>query len=286
MKQYKEYTFQLERLPEGMMPEDAFDLVADQLAAKGFESFEYDQEGLIGYLPANEDNFPEKGLFALAFPDVQCRYTSRMLPSETHYNAVWEREEAKPVIVANTLYIRAPHHPPCSGMLKEILIAPHDTFGTASHPTTRMMLEMLLEADLQGTKGADVGCGTGILGIAALLQGANDVTFIDTDGRAVANTSENLALNGLHNTTLLHGTLEEAHLADLDFLFANLHRNIIIEELPRYRSTLREGGSLLVSGFWQDQDAENVRTAATRVGFVPFNSRSYEGWSALGFYAH
>ena len=130
MKQYKKYTFQLERLPEGMMPEDAFDLVADQLAAKGFESFEYDQEGLIGYLPANEDNFPEKGLFALAFPDVQCRYTSRMLPSETHYNAVWEREEAKPVIVANTLYIRAPHHPPCSGMLKEILIAPH---GKPSH---------------------------------------------------------------------------------------------------------------------------------------------------------
>ena len=68
MKQYKEYTFQLERLPEGMMPEDAFDLVADQLAAKGFESFEYDQKGLIGYLPANEDNFPRKGCLRFRFP--------------------------------------------------------------------------------------------------------------------------------------------------------------------------------------------------------------------------
>lgn len=284
MKQYKVYRYCIEEAPEGMSEESVYDLVAEQLATMGFDTFIQESGLLMAYISAEICTLPEKGVWEIAFPPLRCAYTSELLP-EGHYNAVWEESEAKPVTVGNQLYIRAPHHAHSPNRnLLEILIAPKDTFGTASHPTTHMMLEMILKSDLRGKRGIDVGCGTGLLGITALLRGAEEMHFIDTDERAIRNTQENLLLNNLPANNLHLGTLSESGLSDRDFLLVNIHRNIILSDLPLYHTTLRHKGILLLSGFFEEEDAATIRQAALEQEFTPLYEMQKEGWAALGFY--
>jgi ribosomal protein L11 methyltransferase len=145
-----------------------------------------------------------------------------------------------------------------------IRMDPGSAFGTGSHPTTRLCLEALeqLAADrggaLTGLQVADLGCGSGVLGLAALRLGASAVAAADTDSLAVTATTANATLNGLdHQVNVALGSAEV--LADLlpegpaDLLLCNILAPVIEALSPAFDQLLAASGVGLLSGLLVDQ---------------------------------
>jgi ribosomal protein L11 methyltransferase len=139
-----------------------------------------------------------------------------------------------------------------------IRMDPGSAFGTGSHPTTRLCLEALEDLDLAGQRVADLGCGSGILGIAALLQGARSVAAADTDSLAVRATRDNAAVSGFQDQlTVELGSVET--LAELlagepaDLLLCNILAPVIEALCPAFASVLAPSGLGLLSGLLVDQ---------------------------------
>ena len=137
---------------------------------------------------------------------------------------------------------------------------PGSAFGTGSHPTTRLCLEALEQQPPADLRVADLGCGSGVLGLASLALGARQVLSVDTDSLAVTATTDNAALNGLSMDELCvrQGSVEvlenllEAQPADL--LLCNILAPVIEALAPRFRAVLRPGGRGLLSGLLVDQE--------------------------------
>ncbi|NDG23138.1 MAG: 50S ribosomal protein L11 methyltransferase [Synechococcaceae bacterium WBB_10_009] len=140
-----------------------------------------------------------------------------------------------------------------------IRMDPGSAFGTGSHPTTRLCLEAIEQLQtLPGARVADLGCGSGILGIAALLQGARSVAAADTDSLAVRATADNAAVSGFSDRLQVAlGSVER--LAELlegrpaDLLLCNILAPVIEALSPAFSSVLAPDGLGLLSGLLVDQ---------------------------------
>jgi ribosomal protein L11 methyltransferase len=165
-----------------------------------------------------------------------------------------------------------------------LALDPGMAFGTGLHPTTRLCLAALEEvADrgaMDGARVLDVGCGSGILAIAAAKLGAASVLGVDTDPIAVEATIANAARNRLAGRIgAREGSLPSGD-ASFDVVLANLIASVLIALAPHLRDELRGGGTLLASGIFVDREAE-VREAFAAAG-LDMTQRSAEGeWVAL-----
>ena len=129
----------------------------------------------------------------------------------------------------------------------KILIDPGMAFGTGAHESTGMCIELLASLDLADTTTLDVGCGSGILGIAALALGAKECTFIDIDPQAVTATASNLALNGL-NGVVMCGDLAEEYKKTADVVLANLTADILLKLRRDLPCVTHAGSYIIMSG--------------------------------------
>ncbi len=134
-----------------------------------------------------------------------------------------------------------------------IRMDPGSAFGTGSHPTTRLCLEALETLDLEGQRVADLGCGSGILGIGALLQGATSVAAADTDSLAVLATRDNAVVSGFQERLQVQlGSVET--LAELlggepaELLLCNILAPVIEALCPAFHTVLAARGVGLLSG--------------------------------------
>lgn len=140
-----------------------------------------------------------------------------------------------------------------------IRMDPGSAFGTGSHPTTRLCLEAIEQLQtLPGARVADLGCGSGILGIAALLQGARSVAAADTDSMAVRATRDNAAVSGFSGQLSVDlGSVERlAELLDgrpADLLLCNILAPVIEALSPAFHTVLAPDGLGLLSGLLVDQ---------------------------------
>ncbi|MEN9239201.1 MAG: 50S ribosomal protein L11 methyltransferase [Thermostichales cyanobacterium SZTDM-1c_bins_54] len=144
--------------------------------------------------------------------------------------------------------------PPVSNRLV-IRMDPGMAFGTGTHPTTQLCLEAL-EMRLDGTQGqvvADVGCGSGVLSLAAVKLGAAKVYAVDTDPLAVEATLENRQLNQMREQIWVkQGSLE--HIPDMvDGLVCNILAETILDMIPAFRLVVKEKGWMILSGILLDQ---------------------------------
>jgi ribosomal protein L11 methyltransferase len=145
---------------------------------------------------------------------------------------------------------------------------PGMAFGTGLHPTTRLCLEALEDRAARGPLGRvlDLGCGSGILSIAAVRLGATRVLGLDIDPIAVEATVANARHNRVGKRVRAREGTIPSHEGPFDVVLANLIAGILVELAPNLASELGPGGTLIASGIFIDREPE-VRTALARAGF-------------------
>ena len=165
-----------------------------------------------------------------------------------------------------------------------IKINPQMSFGTGHHQTTAQMLERLLDDEVHGLEVLDMGCGTGILAILASLRGAKHCVAVDFDEWCVRNTRDNLALNAVGEIEVVHGDagVLESRPEAFDLVIANINRNILLADLPRYVAAMRSGAYIYMSGFYT-ADVAPLRERAEALGLTFVDERSREDWACIKF---
>ncbi len=197
----------------------------------------------------------------------------------------WEREwlkDFRPMRFGRRLWIcPGGQAPPLQAGDPEPLIVwldPGLAFGTGTHPTTALCLEWLDGATLQGRTVLDVGCGSGVLAIAALRLGARSALAVDIDPQALIATRENAARNAVEAQITVRAA--EVGLGPAaDVVLANILAEPLIALAPRLGAATRRGGSLVLSGLLAAQ-AEAVASACGP-WFDMEPPREREGWVGL-----
>lgn len=188
------------------------------------------------------------------------------------------RPQAAPPFVVVPTWLSDPAPDPD---LVALRIDPGRTFGSGSHPTSRLVLGRLGDLTTAGTVVLDVGCGSGILSVAAALLGARSVTAIDVDPEAIPATTANAVANGVGE--LVRATADP--LAEVtrsgarfDLVVANLLAPIVVELAAELRAAVASGGSLVVSGLLADR----WRLATDAIpGAAVVDVTTLDGWAAV-----
>lgn len=158
---------------------------------------------------------------------------------------------------------------------KIMRLDPGMAFGTGSHATTRMCLELM---DVEGKDVIDVGCGSGILGIAAKICGAKSVYMCDIDAQAVAFATKNAELNNVVATIEKADLLEGEQQAD--FIFANITADILMRFSKSLGKHLRENGTIVLSGII-DTRLDEVIQCYESAGYQIVERMAIDDWRAL-----
>jgi ribosomal protein L11 methyltransferase len=166
----------------------------------------------------------------------------------------------------------------------EIALDPGMAFGTGTHPTTQLCLAALEDLVQPGALALDLGCGSGILSIAAAKLGAKSILALDNDPIAVTATAENARQNGVSDKVVAQvGSLENiiSSARRFDIIAVNILARIIIEMCgEKLGQTVRPGGLAIFSGIIEDQ-ADDVETALRQTGLEPYARRKQGDWVAI-----
>lgn len=179
----------------------------------------------------------------------------------------------QPVLVGGRLWVRppwAPEHPHAP----DVVVDPGQAFGTGSHATTRLSLELMLDLEPVGSF-ADLGCGSGVLAIAAAKLGFEPVIALDNEPAALEATRANAAANGVGLSAIERHNLREAPAPASQTVCANLIRPLLL----RVAELLTESPETLIVSGLLDEEADEVAAA-----FAPLRERarrSAQGWSAV-----
>ena len=158
---------------------------------------------------------------------------------------------------------------------------PGMAFGTGTHETTFMCMEQLEKYVTPGCRAIDVGCGSGILGLAAAKLGAADVLAIDLDELAVKVAAENTEKNGLSNVVrVAHGDLLEKREEKADVIVANIIADVICYLCGPVKKHLLEGGTFICSGIIRERE-EDVQRALAAAGYIVCNRLAKGEWVCL-----
>lgn len=164
----------------------------------------------------------------------------------------------------------------------KVLIDPGMAFGTGNHETTNMCIKLAQDFDLEGKSVADVGCGSGILGITALKLGANVCHFIDIDEQAIKATNHNCKLNNvLYRAKIKNGNLLECVNDKMDIVIANITADILIKLKGELSKILKPNGKIIISGIIHSKAEQVLNEYLTSYKLLKIE-RSGE-WQAMSF---
>ena len=258
------------------------DVLAAELGEIGFESFTSDEKGLQGFIPATLYNIAhvEEKLAAFPLEGTTIHYSARPV-KDKDWNEEWEKNYFQPIHIGNECQIRASFHPEKPGFRHNILIDPKMAFGTGNHETTYLMIQAMLASDLKGQEVLDMGCGTAVLAILAYQQGAKRIVAIDIDEWAYNNALENIHLNQAEEIQVLLGGAERiAETGTYDTILANINRNILLHDIHHYAQALKEGGQLIMSGFYEE-DCPMLEAECRQWGLEPIDRASRNKWTRM-----
>jgi ribosomal protein L11 methyltransferase len=240
-----------------------------ELAPRGFE--QVDGDGWVEFAlygaPGELPSFP-RGPAELA--GVRVTVAGTELADD--WAERW-REFHEPVLVGDRLWVRPPWAEPRPGAI-DLVIDPGRAFGTGAHPTSRLSLELLLDIEPRGPL-VDLGCGSGVLAIAAVRLGFGPVVAVDNDPAAVEATLANARANGVELERVERVDLRDEPVPLAPTVTANLVRSLLLALAERVGERPE---TMVVSGLL---DGEEDQAAAA---FAPLRERRrlrMQGWSAL-----
>ena len=255
----------LELAPRGVEERDLGDVV------------EYAVYGAPGELPALPDLRAAAGA---ALVDV----SSEEVADDWHER--W-REFHRPVEIpgpgpgASRLHVRAPWHPPSADPAAiDLVVDPGQAFGTGAHATTRLCLELLLELEPGGAL-VDLGCGSGILGIAAVRLGWDPVTGVDHERESVRATGENAAANGVRLTAVRHDLVHDGPGPSAPTVVANLLGPLLLRMARDGLSGGERPRTLIAGGLLRAEAGDVARALAAGFGLREAQRRHSGEWAAL-----
>ncbi|MBK9284415.1 MAG: 50S ribosomal protein L11 methyltransferase [Sphingobacteriaceae bacterium] len=255
------------------------DILIAVLAEAGFESFENNENGFVGYIP--EELAESLQLSEIAFDDFKFTYSKSKIEKE-NWNEVWEKN-FNPVLIENELLIRAPFHAVNNAVKREIIIMPKMSFGTGHHQTTKLVCAEMLGMDFKDKSVLDMGCGTGILAILARQLGAQSILGIDIDDWSVENAIENCKVNACEEIKIIKGDDQSIPTNQMfDVILANINKNILKRQIKTYQPCLKANGFLLISGFFKTDIPELIQAAEQQK--FKFHKQETDGeWAMLVF---
>src|SRR3954470_336456 len=222
--------------------------------------------GAPGELPSFPEGEAEVG-------GVLVQVSGREVPDD--WAERWKRFH-RAVLIAGKIYVRPPwEEPAVRPGVTEIVIDPGQAFGTGTHPTTALCLELMLGLKERGSF-ADLGCGSGVLAIAAAKLGFEPITAVDAERQAVEATRVNARENAARIDRVERGDLRNAPAPQADVVAANLMRPLLLRVAELWEG--QPPATLIVSGLL-DHEADEVAAA-----FAPLSERkrlSSLGWTAL-----
>lgn len=160
-----------------------------------------------------------------------------------------------------------------------VRLDPGLAFGTGTHPTTLLCLQWLARQEFEGLNVVDYGCGSGILGIAALLRGARHLDAVDIDPQALTATVDNCQRNGIEPSRFSTYLPKQLPSVEADVVFANILAGPLVELAPTLTALTRPGGYLCLAGLLASQ-AEVVKAAYAQ-HFEFEEDQQHEEWVRL-----
>ncbi len=260
--------------------EEMTDLLAAFLADIGFESFVPNENGLVAYI--RKEIFSEDSVRDVItdFPyNTNISFTSAIVEGQD-WNEEWEKNYFKPIVISDRCVVHSSFHKDVPQAEYDIVIDPKMAFGTGHHSTTNLMISYLIDLPLRGRRVYDVGTGTAILAILAAMRGASYVCGIEIDAPAWENARDNISLNNVEVDVILGDASNLPDSPDADLLIANINRNIIINDLKTYSRSLKSGGTMLLSGFYEI-DIPVIMDVASPLGLRLVETRIDKEWTAL-----
>lgn len=276
--QYSKATFKFTKIEPYQQ-----DLLIDELAGIGFDTFEESECGFTAYIAAQSFDAAllADTLQSFEYP-MEYEYALTEI-EEQNWNKEWEMN-FQPLTISDECYVRATFHAAQPQYTYEIVIDPKMSFGTGHHQTTSMMMQYILSADLENQLVLDMGCGTGILAILASKRGAAKVIAIDYDEICYQSVLENSLLNNIGNITAYYGGKEVIPALSYDCILANINRNILLDQIADYASVLKSGGSIYFSGFYEVPDLDMIKEECLKFGIHYNDHKKTNEWVAARFH--
>lgn len=278
MGQYVQVTFTIQS-NNSLELNSAFEIVSAILHEEDFESFEFLDDKLIGYIKeqAWEKESIDQRLSRLPF-SVSLDATPVV---DQNWNTIWE-QQIKPLEIGSEIYIYPSFSSPESSRPHQLVIDPKMAFGTGYHDTTRMVLETMEEMVFDSQSVLDFGCGTGILAVYARMRGASMVIGIDNDIIAVESARDVATAN--HQEIEFRFQENDGYQNDgviYDFILANVNKNAIDHNIEALLKSLHpKHGNIILSGLLLT-DWAWVEQRMKTLGLKLVDKRASSAWLAL-----
>lgn len=271
----------------------AYDLLVDAVSAVGFESFETVDENVIGYIRKDiySNEALEREIKSFPLSGISISYTENDI-EDADWNSAWEDSGFEPISINGKMVIYDARHTGNEELAQldapgvmTIGIEAKQAFGTGTHQTTRMVIAELMKHRQLLEKGRmlDCGCGTGILSIAAAKLGAVSIIGYDVDEWSVNNSRHNAVLNGEQDKIrIFHGDSEVlgSISGKFDVVAANINRNILLGDMPRFCGKMNNGAVLILSGFYET-DIPILTDKASELNLRETDRMTEDGWACL-----
>lgn len=248
-----------------------------------FEGFVEDDRGIHCYIKKDEWH----DSIETVIRDIAEQYNLELIDhistteiQHRNWNEEWERS-IQPIHVSDNFIITPSWHPVNDSAKKVIIIDPKMTFGTGYHETTRLMIRMMEQYIRPNTTVLDVGTGTGILAIGALMLGARHAVGVDIDEWSLDNGIENAQRNGVESKIDIRiGSMDSVTEESFDIILANIIRNTILDLLDAMLAKVAPTGTILFSGLLTS-DREIITQALNERGFAVVTVLQENDWIGM-----